>query len=144
MTFYMFFADRHGTSTGVRWQTMGLVVKTAQSVSPITCCVSAPHNLMGLSSQMGLRKSLQDLLAEEEDIEHLFHELLDRDLKVNHHETQRRRELFWELFTYDSWQCFTLGRPPSFARAHFDTKMPFLDDKSDENSCELLLVQPLH
>lgn len=63
---------------------------------------------------------------------------------MNHHETQRRRELFWELFTYDSWQCFTLGRPPSFARAHFDTKMPFLDDKSDEHSCELLLVQPFH
>ncbi|KAH6916246.1 fungal-specific transcription factor domain-containing protein [Coprinopsis sp. MPI-PUGE-AT-0042] len=49
-------------------------------------------------------------------------------------ETQRRREIFWELFTYDSWQCYTFGRPPSFALAHIDTKMPFLQDTSDEHA----------
>jgi hypothetical protein len=33
MTFYLFFADRHGTSAGARWATMGFAVKVAQSVS---------------------------------------------------------------------------------------------------------------
>lgn len=56
--------------------------------------------------------------------------------KVDTVETQRRRELFWELFTYDSWQSWTFGRPPSFAAPHFDTKMPFVSDKFDENSCK--------
>ncbi|EAU90145.2 hypothetical protein CC1G_05683 [Coprinopsis cinerea okayama7 len=63
--------------------------------------------------------------------------LSDRDSgrwKVNAEETQRRRELFWELFTYDSWQCYTFGRPPSFALPHIDTKMPFINDKSDEHA----------
>jgi hypothetical protein len=54
--------------------------------------------------------------------------------KVDPVETQRRRELFWELYTYDSWQTWTFGRPPSFANPHFDTKMPFLDDNSDEHA----------
>ncbi|KAF9078131.1 fungal-specific transcription factor domain-containing protein [Rhodocollybia butyracea] len=40
-------------------------------------------------------------------------------------EAQRRRQLFWEVFTYDSWQCFTFARPPSFALPHIDCKMPY-------------------
>jgi len=32
MTFYLFLADRHGTSSGGRWAIMGLAVKMAQSV----------------------------------------------------------------------------------------------------------------
>ncbi|GLB43439.1 putative fungal specific transcription factor [Lyophyllum shimeji] len=54
--------------------------------------------------------------------------------KVDEQETQNRRELFWELFTYDSWQCFTFGLPPSFSLPHVDCKMPFLNDTSDEKS----------
>ena len=64
---------------------------------------------------------------------------LDRDSgkwKVDSAETQRRRELFWELFTYDSWQCYTFGRPPSFALPHIDTKMPYVDSLGDENACK--------
>ncbi|KAF9048213.1 hypothetical protein BDZ89DRAFT_1057787 [Hymenopellis radicata] len=53
---------------------------------------------------------------------------------VDPHETQRRRELFWEMFTYDSWQCLTFGRPPSFALAHFDCKMPHEGDTADDKS----------
>lgn len=62
----------------------------------------------------------------------------DRDSgrwKVESLETQHRRELFWELFTYDSWQCLTFGRPPSFSLAHVDSKLPFLNDSSDDKSC---------
>jgi Fungal specific transcription factor domain len=62
----------------------------------------------------------------------------DRDSgrwKVDLAETQRRRELFWELFTYDSWQCLTFGRPPSFALPHVDCKQPFSNDTSDEQAC---------
>ncbi|KAF5362179.1 hypothetical protein D9756_002569 [Leucocoprinus leucothites] len=54
--------------------------------------------------------------------------------KVDPIETQRRRELFWELFTYDSWQCLTFGRPPSFALPHIDCKQPHLGDASDEQA----------
>ncbi|KAF8885022.1 fungal-specific transcription factor domain-containing protein [Infundibulicybe gibba] len=91
MTFYLFLADRHGTSSGARWGIMGIAVKVGQN----------------------------------------------RDSgrwKVDPVETQRRRELFWELFTYDSWQCLTFGRPPSFALPHVDCKMPHSADPSDEQS----------
>jgi len=52
--------------------------------------------------------------------------------KVEPAETQRRRELFWELFTYDSWQCLTFGRPPSFALPHVDSKLPFQANSTDD------------
>lgn len=54
--------------------------------------------------------------------------------KVDAIETQRRRELFWELYTYDSWQCLTFGRPPSFSLAHIDCRLPHANDPSDEQS----------
>lgn len=95
MVFYLFLADRHGTSSGARWAIMGIAVKVGQSI--------------GLHRDSGR-------------------------WKVDPQETQQRRELFWELFTYDSWQCLTFGRPPSFALPHIDCKMPFLNDTSEENS----------
>ncbi|KAJ7623437.1 fungal-specific transcription factor domain-containing protein [Roridomyces roridus] len=54
--------------------------------------------------------------------------------KVDSTETQRRRELFWELYTYDSWQCLTFGRPTSFALAHVDCKMPQSSEPSDDQA----------
>ncbi|TFK39369.1 fungal-specific transcription factor domain-containing protein [Crucibulum laeve] len=95
MSFYLFLADRHGTSSGARWTIMGIAVKVGQSI--------------GLHRDSGR-------------------------WKVDSVETQRRRELFWELFTYDSWQCLTFGRPPSFALPHIDCKMPHINDTSDELS----------
>jgi hypothetical protein len=68
--------------------------------------------------------------------------LSDRDSgrwKVDPAETQRRRELFWEMLTYDSWQCLTFGRPPSFALPHIDCRMPFVNDSSDEQACKFPL-----
>lgn len=49
-------------------------------------------------------------------------------------ETQRRRECFWELFVYDSWQCLTFGRPPSFTLSHIDTHMPYPLETDREHS----------
>ncbi|KAL0566479.1 hypothetical protein V5O48_015534 [Marasmius crinis-equi] len=43
---------------------------------------------------------------------------------LNPEETFRRRCLLWEIYTYDSWQSLTYGRPPSFSLAHIDTKRP--------------------
>ncbi|KAJ7460587.1 fungal-specific transcription factor domain-containing protein [Mycena latifolia] len=54
--------------------------------------------------------------------------------KVDSIETQRRRELFWELFTYDSWQCLTFGRPTAFALAHIDCKTPHSNEPSDDQA----------
>ncbi|KAG6867816.1 hypothetical protein C0993_010694 [Termitomyces sp. T159_Od127] len=95
ISFYMFLADRHGTSSGARWAIMGIAIKVGQSI--------------GLHRDSGR-------------------------WKVESSETQHRRELFWELFTYDSWQCLTFGRPPSFSLAHVDSKLPFLNDSSDDKS----------
>lgn len=44
--------------------------------------------------------------------------------KLDPAETQKRRELFYEIFTYDSWQSLTFGRPPSLSMAHVDCKLP--------------------
>ncbi|KAI0296030.1 hypothetical protein BC826DRAFT_1006878 [Russula brevipes] len=50
-------------------------------------------------------------------------------------ETYRRRALFWEIYTYDSWQSLTYGRPPSFSVLHIDTQMP-QESKKDESGEE--------
>lgn len=39
-------------------------------------------------------------------------------------EAYHRRSLFWEVYTYDSWQSLTFGRPPSFSNAYIDCQMP--------------------
>lgn len=44
--------------------------------------------------------------------------------KLEKYETQRRRELFYELLTYDSWQSLTFGRPPSLSKSHIDCVLP--------------------
>lgn len=31
----------------------------------------------------------------------------------------------WEVYTYDSWQSLTFGRPPSFSMFHIDCRMPY-------------------
>ncbi|KAL0060885.1 hypothetical protein AAF712_012349 [Marasmius tenuissimus] len=51
---------------------------------------------------------------------------------VDRDESQRRRQLFWEIFTYDSWQCLTFGRPPSFALPHIDCRMPNISDPVED------------
>ncbi|GBE86514.1 fungal-specific transcription factor domain-containing protein [Sparassis latifolia] len=54
--------------------------------------------------------------------------------KVEPTEIQRRRELFWELYSYDLLQSFTLGRPPSFSLAHVDCKKPQAEDPRNEQT----------
>lgn len=44
--------------------------------------------------------------------------------KLDPVETQKRRELFYEIVTYDSWQSLTFGRPPSLSTTHVDCKLP--------------------
>ncbi|CDO73241.1 hypothetical protein BN946_scf185008.g3 [Trametes cinnabarina] len=52
-------------------------------------------------------------------------------------ETFRRRSLFYELYTYDSWQSLTYGRPPSFASAFIDCKMPEEPTKNVQGELEM-------
>jgi len=47
-------------------------------------------------------------------------------------EVQRRRETFWEVYSYDLLQSYTLGRPPSFSLAHIDCKKPQTEDPNNE------------
>jgi len=43
---------------------------------------------------------------------------------LNPEEAFRRRTLFYELLTYDSWQSLTFGRPPSLSMAFIDCQIP--------------------
>ena len=84
---------------------------------------------------------------------------LDRDStrwNLDAEETQKRRELFWEIYVYDSWQVgislrtrrfllsdftfaqsLTYGRPPSLAMAHVDCKMAHETRKDANGSIEM-------
>ncbi|KZV82711.1 hypothetical protein EXIGLDRAFT_843477 [Exidia glandulosa HHB12029] len=52
-------------------------------------------------------------------------------------ETQRRRTVFWELFTIDQLQSLGFGRPPSFALSHVDCEQPAIGlPQSNANDAE--------
>ncbi|KAI0763750.1 hypothetical protein BD413DRAFT_483629 [Trametes elegans] len=59
-------------------------------------------------------------------------------------ETFRRRSLFYELYTYDSWQSLTYGRPPSFAPAFIDCKMPEEPTKNGHGELEMTFAAWKH
>lgn len=44
-------------------------------------------------------------------------------------ETQRRRRMFWEIYLFDMWQSFGVGRPPAISSLHFDTKIPLYPEE---------------
>ncbi|KAI8996345.1 hypothetical protein BD414DRAFT_408664 [Trametes punicea] len=65
------------------------------------------------------------------------HLRVDRDAgkwHISSDEVQRRREAFWELYSYDLLQSFTLGRPPSFTLVHIDCKKPYTEDPANEET----------
>jgi len=110
MSFYLFFSERHGTSGGSRWAIMGLAVKLAQSVSfahmlahvlssKCECEPSSPFR----SDFVSISNSISATIAK-----CILSTTVDRDTgrwKLDPSETQRRRETFWELYVYDSWQA---------------------------------------
>ncbi|EJD07477.1 uncharacterized protein FOMMEDRAFT_75316 [Fomitiporia mediterranea MF3/22] len=57
--------------------------------------------------------------------------------KLSPEETKLRRELFWEIYVYDSWQSLTYGRPPSLAMAHIDCKMAHETTKTPSGQVEM-------
>ncbi|KAF5355307.1 hypothetical protein D9758_005988 [Tetrapyrgos nigripes] len=57
--------------------------------------------------------------------------------KLDPDETYRRRCLLWEIFTYDSWQSLTFGRPPSFSLAHIDSQRPHETVKNSQGEVEM-------
>ncbi|KAG5715994.1 hypothetical protein E4T56_gene2317 [Termitomyces sp. T112] len=57
--------------------------------------------------------------------------------KLDSVETQKRRELFYELLTYDSWQSLTFGRPPSLSAVHIDSKLPHETTKNATGEVEM-------
>ncbi|KAF9478291.1 hypothetical protein BDN70DRAFT_880170 [Pholiota conissans] len=52
-------------------------------------------------------------------------------------QTRKRRELFYELLTYDSWQSLTFGRPPSLSSVHIDNQLPHEPTKSENGELEM-------
>ncbi|KAF8636428.1 hypothetical protein AX17_003610 [Amanita inopinata Kibby_2008] len=54
-------------------------------------------------------------------------------------EVQRRRRLFWELFTWDSWTAVVNGRPPALMIQHADCQFPDDVDPSIRRNGEVEL-----
>ncbi|KAL1940728.1 hypothetical protein VTO73DRAFT_7769 [Trametes versicolor] len=48
--------------------------------------------------------------------------------KLDDKHVQRRRNLFWEMFTLEMMHCMTLGRPPSLSFQHIDCELPDDDE----------------
>ncbi|KAI0741388.1 fungal-specific transcription factor domain-containing protein [Daedaleopsis nitida] len=59
--------------------------------------------------------------------------------KLDNKRVQRRRNLFWELFTAEVIHCMSLGRPPALAHHHIDCEIPDDDEpaKSDDDGSSL-------
>lgn len=57
--------------------------------------------------------------------------------KLDPEEAFRRRSLMWELYTYDSWQSLTFGRPPSFSMAFIDCQMAEDTTKNAQGEMEM-------
>ncbi|EKM50390.1 uncharacterized protein PHACADRAFT_263672 [Phanerochaete carnosa HHB-10118-sp] len=53
---------------------------------------------------------------------------------VDPKEIQRRRQVFWELYTYEFLQCYTMGRPPSLSSAHIDCKKPHTEEPQGDET----------
>ncbi|KAF8513990.1 hypothetical protein BU17DRAFT_68547 [Hysterangium stoloniferum] len=45
-------------------------------------------------------------------------------IRDNPQEIERRRKLFWEIYAYDAWISFIMGRPPSFNLTHIQCPLP--------------------
>ncbi|KAF8972630.1 hypothetical protein BDZ97DRAFT_1781980 [Flammula alnicola] len=59
-------------------------------------------------------------------------------------QTRKRRELFYELLTYDSWQSLTFGRPPSLSPAHIDNQLPHETTKNEAGEVEMTFAAWKH
>ncbi|EJD44866.1 hypothetical protein AURDEDRAFT_166048 [Auricularia subglabra TFB-10046 SS5] len=57
----------------------------------------------------------------------------DTPWNLSEPEQQRRRHVFWEVASYDSWTSLAFGRPPSFTLAHVDAKIATENDKSQNS-----------
>lgn len=104
MCHFMFFAEM----SGGRWVTFGMITKLAQSVSVAFLPLGLLVNFAILIPQIGLRKLSYFLLTL---AKHIFiHFLVDRDIRKwrvdaeQSQQSEQRRDLFYEVFTFDSWQ----------------------------------------
>lgn len=52
-------------------------------------------------------------------------------------DTQKRRSLMWEIYTYDSWQSLTFGRPTSFALSSIDCEMAHETTHNEQGDVEM-------
>lgn len=57
----------------------------------------------------------------------------DTPWNLSEPEQQRRRHIFWEVASYDTWTSLSFGRPPGFTLAHVDAKVATENDKSQNS-----------
>ncbi|EGO22241.1 hypothetical protein SERLADRAFT_440265 [Serpula lacrymans var. lacrymans S7.9] len=103
-----------------------------QSIIALQALLLMCH-FMFLSDIEGPRWALMGLVVK------MAHSIGLRDGKWNldPEETSKRRALMWEIYTYDSWQSLTFGRPPSFSLAHIDCQMAFNTTQSETGEIEM-------
>lgn len=74
---------------------------------------TACYSLLGLNSQLCQALGLHRV---------------DTQWNLSDAERAKRRLVFWDVVSFDSWVSFALGRPPSFSMAHIDAKLPMDPD----------------
>ncbi|KAI0793976.1 hypothetical protein C8Q74DRAFT_1194559 [Fomes fomentarius] len=111
----------------------------SQSIPAIQAVILMCHHMF-LSFVEGPRWALMGLAVK-------LAQSVNRDSgrwNLDRKETFRRRTLFYELYTYDSWQSLTYGRPPSFATAFIDCQMPQETTKNDQGETEMTFAAWKH
>ncbi|EMD39039.1 hypothetical protein CERSUDRAFT_133798 [Gelatoporia subvermispora B] len=116
-------------------------VLESQSIPAIQALVLMCH-FMFLSFVEGPRWALMGLAVKLAQSLGLHRDSGKWNLKSE--ETFRRRSLFYELYTYDSWQSLTFGRPPSFSSAFIDTQMASEPTKTDTGEIEMSFADWKH
>lgn len=102
----LFMATRHIYLTDCannegRWLLMGVVGRVAQLVSTVRFRGERSKGANNNLSQIGLRKSIHTRALRQS-----LMQIAERDSAgwgLGHEETQRRRILFWEVYTCDAW-----------------------------------------
>lgn len=84
------------------------MMSTFAQMADLPNCTTVCYSLIGLAAR------LCHMLGLHRD---------DTQWNLTPDEQYRRRHVFWEVASFDSWSCLAFGRPPSFSPTHVDAKI---------------------
>ncbi|OBZ73747.1 putative transcriptional regulatory protein C1F7.11c [Grifola frondosa] len=116
-------------------------IETVQGVILIAAyhsLCSQRHSLESAWSLMSLAAKLAQSSKINSEYVNIIHVYLsvDRDStqwNLDDKLVQRRRNLFWEIFTIEMIHCMCLGRPPALSLAHIDCELPVDEEESTDD-----------